>query len=651
MILTVGDYSQQVALSEALCRMAAGTLRNELAPQWFDDAILAEAFKEIKNREFETDCRRFLNFLNNRLGDERRVYSFPCLAAFAEDQEMRKPTDEKLEEFWIDFNLGSQSVTFYIDNREEFSLWEPVQLLKEAVVKYIIVENDRMKLFIVYLREPIIISRKERKTIEIYFDRQFGISQASAQALGEDKETRAYTGDKTLVLINISPGLDKEDGEISSSHKRETEHVEESTILPESVDAEDNGCPITGSFNVQSESAIAFIPQDFGKSLTLRAFPQYLASGLPMTLLEFKFHVKQHFFESNEDSASSERSWTQNSKRKSLRTYSQRRKLKVRSLRILPLSPVSSGRAPEKDQAEITPEWKDISRQNNTILPNFSEAKLQGSSVLLTPEVSTQKIDSQGRTDLSTIPSTPHPLLIRGRARNQMSRLEHPKVEESIPQIMNRESLMENSSFKHKLEHSEHRGIPDESTTALKQSRLEDTPGSSAVSVSQCELQEIKRPFIALVLRGLGWNEHLKDDVSISSQEDMPENANSSALKMALENFTSDLKRKFEKYNIFHLKQKEIPLCSEKAKEVPGCLIRLWKQMYMCRLDKLQRFHSYVLWELSNLEKDLQAFECLEDDAQEFWKQQPADLQLFHDQQTLRFNSTQSSKESQSLAL
>ena len=34
--------------------MTVRTLRNELALQWFDDAVLAEAFKEIKNQDFET---------------------------------------------------------------------------------------------------------------------------------------------------------------------------------------------------------------------------------------------------------------------------------------------------------------------------------------------------------------------------------------------------------------------------------------------------------------------------------------------------------------------------------------------------------------------------------------------------------------------
>ncbi|XP_076795256.1 synaptonemal complex protein 2-like isoform X6 [Arvicanthis niloticus] len=590
-ILTVGDYSQQVALSEALCRVSVGTQRNELAAQWFDDAALAEAFKEIKNREFETDCRQFLNFLNNRLGDQRRVYSFPCLAAFADDQEMRKPADEKLEEFWIDFNLGSQSVTFYIDNAES-ALWEPVQLLKEAIVKFTIIENDRRKMFIVYPKQPIVIGKREAKKIEIHFDRQLGISQASVRALGEDKQTS--------VLIKVSSVLEKEDGEISSIGEREAEDAEESTILPEFVDAEaEQQCLITRCFNVQSVPAQTK-SEDHSPENSKPEEPEQVTSEyeFPMDVQEpsiqneasklnntkedsassrvgeqdrrMSFNDRKHYFlESKEDSSSStsKQSWTQNRKRKSLRTYSQRRKPGVSSLRILPLSPVRSGHAPEKDEAELTPLWKGISRRNDSTLLKISETKLQDSSVPLTLEASTEKIELQSR-----LPSS------------SSSSVEHPEVEEeNVPEIVNQEPFMGNSSFKHKLENLEHRGeMPNGSVITLKQSRLEDAP---------------ELPIVP--------------DKSTPSQEDVPENANSSAFKTAFENFTRDLKKKFE----LMLKPKEILLSSEKAKEVPACLISLWKRIHMCRLDKLERFHSSVLQELSSLEKDLQTLTCLEKDA------------------------------------
>ncbi|XP_055504859.1 synaptonemal complex protein 2-like [Leucoraja erinacea] len=145
-ILDVGDYEIQVAISEALCRMTDRKTRETLIDTWFDERN-GNAFKEIKDFEFETDCRKFLNRLNASLLNKRRVYTYPCNSAFLDLNELKMPADDKLENFWIDFNLGSHSVTFFIkdDHDAENDLWETVSLSYEAVKTFVVEGNELME--------------------------------------------------------------------------------------------------------------------------------------------------------------------------------------------------------------------------------------------------------------------------------------------------------------------------------------------------------------------------------------------------------------------------------------------------------------------------------------------------------------------------
>uniref|UniRef100_A0A8P0NBW6 Synaptonemal complex protein 2 like n=2 Tax=Canis lupus familiaris TaxID=9615 RepID=A0A8P0NBW6_CANLF len=488
-ILTVGDYDQQVALSEALCRLTLKKSRGGLVHEWFEDDVIAEAFKEIKDREFETV--RFLvtkipfnQFLVNIL---TVVFSFPCIAAFADGHEMKKPEDEKLEKFWIDFNLGSQSITFYINNTKvTVALWDSVRLLKEAVNNFSVRETENMKILIIFLKKPINVGNKEVMKIEIHFDLQFNISQTSIKALGEDKQVA------DLVLLEYLKMLFNQ--------------TEDSTRLAELTSAGDDHSPITLPLNDQPEPVVSTgcWVQD--------------SELCPPGRWQVDFNYRKHLFsDSNQDSSTStsERSWTSNQKKKSLKPYSSRKKTRTRN---------------------------SVRRKFGTCLLSSHFSDKSGIFQLC-----------NGREDLS-----------------------------------------------------------DGSFAKSKQSKLEE--GSAPEPL--CSVTE---------------ETDVAEGIAAPSLAVVPENLSDSAIITALENFTQELKRKSE------LRYRGSPLYSNNAKQAPDCLIQLLNQIHQCRLNKLEKFHNFILQELSNLEKDIQALKHLEEDVLEFWGKQSDDLKSFCDRQVLRY--------------
>nr|XP_008300519.1 PREDICTED: uncharacterized protein LOC103372613 [Stegastes partitus] len=169
-VLTVGDYELQVSLSEALCRLTPRRERQQRANQWFSSHDISSAFCNIRDADFEVDCRRFLNFVNRHHGDQRRVYTFPCLRAFLNSTQLFRPQDDKLDEFWIDFNVGSGCVSFFIDEPQGF-LWGSIHLLKEDVDHYSL-QNKRDEaetVLSVQLNNPIMHHGSRGQTVQLSF--------------------------------------------------------------------------------------------------------------------------------------------------------------------------------------------------------------------------------------------------------------------------------------------------------------------------------------------------------------------------------------------------------------------------------------------------------------------------------------------------
>ncbi|XP_063154914.1 synaptonemal complex protein 2 [Candoia aspera] len=202
-ILDAGDYDLQVAITEALCRMTSEKQRGELAIQWFPMDFVSNAFKQIKDSEFETDCRKFLNQVNGMLGDKRRVFTYPCLSAALDKHELQMPADENLEECWIDFNVGSRSISFYVAADDEGHQWETVCIPEEEVGTCVIEEKEKEKLLTVHLNNPMSVGAQEGEKIILHFDSALEIVDAIRKVYDATK-CQGFTRKNTVSVAKTT---------------------------------------------------------------------------------------------------------------------------------------------------------------------------------------------------------------------------------------------------------------------------------------------------------------------------------------------------------------------------------------------------------------------------------------------------------------
>ncbi|XP_041817839.1 synaptonemal complex protein 2-like [Chelmon rostratus] len=290
-ILTVGDYELQVSLSEALCRLTPRKDREQRANQWFSSRDVSSAFCDIRDGDFEVDCRRFLNFLNCYHGDQRRVYTFPCLRAFLDSTELFPPKDDKVEQFWIDFNLSSGCVSFFIDEPQGF-LWGSVHLHKEEMDHYSLqVKPDGCTgaetVLSVRLNNPIMHHNSRGQTVVLNFDSEHHreLEEAAGRVFMKVKSSpsvihtggtiqappsarqssRSYSRKKPqsksqLKILPLSSPSSEEDASVLKTSGRNTAEFLFDQIR-HSTPAYDSGVPVGAELEISQEQT-----EDLGES-------------------------------------------------------------------------------------------------------------------------------------------------------------------------------------------------------------------------------------------------------------------------------------------------------------------------------------------------------------------------------------------------
>nr|XP_032642806.1 synaptonemal complex protein 2-like [Chelonoidis abingdonii] len=670
-ILEVGDYDLQVALSEALCRLITKKWRDDLVHNWFEDDYLAEAFKEIKDREFETDCK-ILNQLNDRLGDKKRVYSFPCISAFADMEEVKKPSDEKLEEFWIDFNAGSQSVSFYIDSAEG-TLWDSVRLPTEVVSSYSLREDNGEKIVKIYMKNPTMINCKEVTKIKIHFNTKFDILNTLYEVLGKDKmmiktdnedliSTEEQTKQNGTLITNESSylqwkkdstNIEKTDSlsDILTSQYSDQSHKTSSGITTsmgsQQTETEDaklsQECEAAVSQILSAKKSKTPSPKLNDKTSEPPAeeqpdiqvveehSPEVIEwekknrrTSLGKEIIEAK--MNSYDFENSSDSLNYEK--VTEAKQKIL---GQKVSLQNQRKHLFSESnwDTASNSQSEKSwildsQKKSLPKTLDYTRRRPRVRSKLKVLPL--SSASSGSDYHTKKVRCYVKALLSDdLEADDLTLPLSASSHEYSDAGEKKKYVEVSSKLPGKDKV---SKFKRKGSDLSPGGV----VKKPKLSRWEmgqPSPGISPEPRKLFDSIEKKKEIQT------GGELDESDDIFVSKI--LHEDVSDSGVIAAFESFTSQLTK------TFWSRYKRMEICAKNAlKTSEERVSALLNQIHQCRLNKLENFHKVVVQELANLEKDAQILSILEKDTVDFWNKQSIKLSSFCNHQKQRIQSMDS---------
>eukprot|EP00795_Rhopilema_esculentum_P007880 gene7880-13762_t len=152
------DYDIQANLTEAALRILAPIERQHFITKHFEDGAIKESFCAIQNQDFENGCRNFINKANDTYTENRSVYSIPCKSFYLGMYKLSAPLDQACKEIWVDFNLGSKSLTAFVndDAIQEVgeATWETVVIKLEIVKDLRVTDSGDEFILIMRLTTP-----------------------------------------------------------------------------------------------------------------------------------------------------------------------------------------------------------------------------------------------------------------------------------------------------------------------------------------------------------------------------------------------------------------------------------------------------------------------------------------------------------------